>query len=413
MEQLISAARIGRSLGVHLILATQKPAGVVDDQIWSNSRFRVCLKVQEKADSMDVIKRPDAAEIAETGRFYLQVGFNELFEMGQSAWSGAPYYPTNKFEADKNENITVIDNIGKSIKNPPKQIDEIVKYIIKIADEENIKARPIWLEPIKSVIYLDDIKNKYNIKDIKYKFNPVVGEYDDPVTQSQYAMTIPICKDGNVIIYGASGSGKTTFITTIIYILDFGSEILRVFEKAPHVGEVLLSYENEKINNLFKILYSEIEKRKKLFVEFGGDYNSYIKNSGSTIEALLIIINNITAFTEAYEELSDKLAYLIRECTKYEIYFVTTIPNINGIRYKLAENFKYVYSLQLNDNSEYVSILGQTDGVIPAKYKGRGIFKVDNVYEFQIALPFKDLDNTFELIRRYCNKKEYIKNFIL
>ena len=113
MEQLISAARIGRSLGVHLILATQKPAGVVDDQIWSNSRFRVCLKVQEKADSMDVIKRPDAAEIAETGRFYLQVGFNELFEMGQSAWSGAPYYPTNKFEADKNENITVIDNIGR------------------------------------------------------------------------------------------------------------------------------------------------------------------------------------------------------------------------------------------------------------------------------------------------------------
>lgn len=79
MEQLISAARIGRSLGVHLILATQKPSGVVDDQIWSNSKFRVCLKVQEKADSQDVIKCPDAAELSQTGRFYLQVGFNELF----------------------------------------------------------------------------------------------------------------------------------------------------------------------------------------------------------------------------------------------------------------------------------------------------------------------------------------------
>ncbi len=90
MEQLISAARIGRSLGIHLILATQKPSGVVDDQIWSNSRFRVCLKVQERSDSMDMIKRPDAAALAETGRFYLQVGFNELFAMGQSAWSGAP-----------------------------------------------------------------------------------------------------------------------------------------------------------------------------------------------------------------------------------------------------------------------------------------------------------------------------------
>ena len=48
MDQLISTARIGRSLGVHLILATQKPSGVVDNQIWSNTRFRVCLRVQEK-----------------------------------------------------------------------------------------------------------------------------------------------------------------------------------------------------------------------------------------------------------------------------------------------------------------------------------------------------------------------------
>jgi S-DNA-T family DNA segregation ATPase FtsK/SpoIIIE len=88
MAQLVSAARIGRSLGVHLILATQKPSGVVDDQIWSNSKFRVSLKVQERADSMDMLKRPDAAELTDTGRFYLQVGYNELFEMGQSAWAG-------------------------------------------------------------------------------------------------------------------------------------------------------------------------------------------------------------------------------------------------------------------------------------------------------------------------------------
>ena len=91
MEQLISTARIGRSLGVHLILATQKPAGVVNDQIWSNSKFRVCLKVQDKADSVDMIKCPDAAALKNPGRFYLQVGYNELFSMGQAAWAGAQY----------------------------------------------------------------------------------------------------------------------------------------------------------------------------------------------------------------------------------------------------------------------------------------------------------------------------------
>ena len=50
-----------------------------------------------------------------------------------------------------------------------------------------------------------------------------------------------------------------------MYVLDFASETLRAFDKSPHVGEVLLSYEVEKINNLFKMLYSEIERRKKLF----------------------------------------------------------------------------------------------------------------------------------------------------
>ena len=68
MKELISAARIGRSLGVHLILATQKPSGVVDDQIWSNSKFKLCLKVQNKDDSNEVIKTPLAAEIKEPGR---------------------------------------------------------------------------------------------------------------------------------------------------------------------------------------------------------------------------------------------------------------------------------------------------------------------------------------------------------
>ena len=51
MSELVSTARVGRSLGMHLILATQKPSGVVDDQIWSNSHFHLCLKVQNEGDS--------------------------------------------------------------------------------------------------------------------------------------------------------------------------------------------------------------------------------------------------------------------------------------------------------------------------------------------------------------------------
>lgn len=91
MRELISVAQVGRSLGVHLILATQKPAGTVDDNIWSNSKFRLCLRVQDRQDSTDMLHRPDAAYITQAGRCYMQVGNDELFELFQSAWSGATY----------------------------------------------------------------------------------------------------------------------------------------------------------------------------------------------------------------------------------------------------------------------------------------------------------------------------------
>ncbi len=91
MRELISVAQVGRSLGVHLILATQKPSGTVDDNIWSNSKFRLCLRVQDKQDSNDMLHKPDAAYITQAGRCYLQVGNDELYELFQSGFSGAVY----------------------------------------------------------------------------------------------------------------------------------------------------------------------------------------------------------------------------------------------------------------------------------------------------------------------------------
>ncbi len=91
MRELVSVAQVGRSLGVHLILATQKPAGTVDDNIWSNSKFRLCLRVQDRQDSMDMLHRAEAAYITQAGRGYLQVGNDEIFELFQSGYSGATY----------------------------------------------------------------------------------------------------------------------------------------------------------------------------------------------------------------------------------------------------------------------------------------------------------------------------------
>ncbi len=429
MEQLISAARIGRSLGVHLILATQKPSGVVDDQIWSNSKFRVCLKVQEKADSQDIIKCPDAAELTQTGRFYLQVGFNELFALGQSAWCGAEYIPTETVEKSVDNSIQIVDNLGHVLMNVKpakkithtgkkvKQIVSIVKYLSDLANEESISVRPLWLPPISPRIFVDDLERKYTNTSEGTYLCPIVGEYDDPFNQKQGVLTIPFSSEGNCLIYGSTGNGKTTMLTTIsysliknhsaeelnLYIMDFGSETLKVFETAPQVGGVIVSSNTEKAVNFFKMLHKEVEHRKNLFSEFGGDYASYCKNSGKTIPNIVVLINNYAGFAEQYEDLTESFALLTRDGVKYGIYFVVTASNTNAIRYVIAQNFKMTMCMQLNDATDYSIVIGKTDGLIPSKHKGRGLVALDRAYEFQTAY-CSDATDTFEFISKYCEE---------
>lgn len=113
MRELISVAQVGRSLGVHLILATQKPSGTVDDNIWSNTKFRLCLRVADKQDSKDMLHKPDAAYLTQAGRCYLQVGNDEIYELFQSGWSGAVY--DEEAGSVKHNFAVQLENSGKVV----------------------------------------------------------------------------------------------------------------------------------------------------------------------------------------------------------------------------------------------------------------------------------------------------------
>ena len=412
MTELTSTARVGRSLGVHLILATQKPGGVVDDQIRSNSRFRVCLKVQDAGDSAEMLGRPEAAALVDTGRFYLQVGYNELFEIGQSAWAGAPYYPSVKVIKDRDDAISVINTNGRVIAeanvdrfekvvDPPKQLDVITGYINKVCEEEKIKHWKMWLDPIPGLTYIDELAGKYGRSDeSRFILNPIVGEYDDPAHQAQGVLRVPITVDGNVIIYGSTDSGKTMFIEAVcyslmndhsprevnIYIMDFGAETLTAFAESPHVGDVILSYEAEKVNNLFKLMLGKLDTRKKLLSQFGGSMAQYNLKAEKPEPNIVVVINNFAAFNELFEEKSSEINYLTREGTKYGIYFIITCTGVNNVKFSLLQNFKLLYCLQLNNPDDYATVVGKTEGLLPEKCKGRGLYRSDKLlFEFQTA----------------------------
>lgn len=438
MNELVSAARIGRSLGVHLILATQKPAGVVDDQIWSNSRFKIALKVQTAEDSNELLKRPDAANIKETGRFYLQVGYNELFELGQSAWSGAKYIPTDRILKNIDDSINFIDNSGNVIKkvndtvkqenniNLGDQLTNIVKYLYNIAKRENIQFKQLWLPSIPKEIYLSNVIDKYKYSSVPYQINPLIGEYDDPTTQYQNLLTVDLTNNGNLLIFGNVGSGKENLLMTLIYstciyhtpqevnfyILDFGAEILKSFNNMPHIGDIVLIEDKDKVKNCFLMLEREINRRKEFFSSFGGGYSSYIKTNEEKLPLIVCVLNGYESFIENYGNYDDYFAHLLRESSKYGIVFILTAVAPNSVRSRISQSFTNKIMLQVADDFDYKFIMGAPDGLKPAKYFGRGLSTVgEKVFEFQTSYIY--LKNKInDVIKESAEKfaKSYKKN---
>lgn len=412
MKELISAARIGRSLGVHLILATQKPSGQVDEQIWSNSRFKLCLKVQSQEDSNEVLKSPLAAEIKEPGRAYFQVGNNEIFELFQSAYSGAPekISESNVKEyaiyevSDSGKRKTVFSQKGQnSSESKRTQLEAIVDFVNKYCTDHGIaRLANICLPPLPTVIeYPVNLRMNNSMVEI--------GWYDDPDNQIQQAAQLDL-DNKNTLIIGSAQYGKTNILQSMIrtiaanttpnkaniYILDFGSLVLKNFENLNHVGGVVSPSEDEKLKNLFKLLFTEISIRKEKLVSVGvSSYASYMEAGYTDLPHIYLLIDNLTALIELYLEDDDSLLNIIREGVSVGISTIAANSQIAGIGYKYISNFANKIALYCNDSTEYANIFDHAS-LQPDEIAGRCVIEIDKkLFECQTYLAFdgiKEID---------------------
>lgn len=410
MDNLISVARIGRSLGVHLILATQKPSGVVNDQIWSNTKFRVCLKVQDAQDSKEMLKRPEAASIKQTGRFYLQVGYDEFFALGQSAWCGAKYYPSEKIIKQVDKSVDFIDDNGNVIKSiqsgnnikieaQGEQLAAIMKNIIEVAAMSNKRAKRLWLNAIEPIILVDNLEKKYGFKPVAYDVRAVLGEYDAPERQEQNLLTYSLAKDGNTIVYGNDEIERENMLNAIlysickthsskeinIYIVDYGSEQMRIFDGFPQIGGLVFLGDDEGIKNLFKLMAEEIKSRKKRFLPFGGTLESYNARNEKKMPQILFIINNYEGLLEIYNTISEDIASLARECERYGIILLITCNTPATVGRRVSQSFNNKYTLHLSDSSDYYGVFGTKSKTKPRDIQGRGLANTNGIHEFQTA----------------------------
>jgi len=237
-----------------------------------------------------------------------------------------------------------------------------------------------------------------------------IGIYDDPDTQYQGEAYFDFDAD-NTIIVGASQTGKTNLLQLIVreiasqkkaneasfYIIDFGSMILKNFEELNHVGGVVLSSEEEKLKNLFKLLLQELDVRKEKLMSVGvSSISSYNEAGYNDIPHLYVILENFAVFRELYaDKYEDDFLFIAREGITYGISLIVTATTTSGFGYKYMSNFANHIALTCNDNSEYSNLFDRCR-TEPSNMPGRVLVCFNKaIYEAQTYLSFdgeKEID---------------------
>lgn len=452
MKELISVAQVGRSLGVHLILATQKPSGTVDDNIWSNSKFRLCLRVQDRQDSNDMLHKPDAAFITQAGRCYLQVGNDEIFELFQSGYSGAVYEEgmegqstaatlltrTGKTAVVGSRNRMKKKALQKSAVKEETQLDAVIKYLNVVADNNGYsKTMQLWLPVLKEAVYLEELEGykerifdgqNWKKRPGKWNLEAVVGIYDDPEKQAQNPLKISFSDNGHYAVCGSVVSGKSTFLQTMLcslihtytpgqlqlYILDFSSHLLAPFEEAPHTGGIIYDTQEDKLAKFMFMLTAMMDERKEKFQ--GGNYEQYMQAYGESLPAVLIVIDNFSNFREkSHCKYDDIIFRLSREGVGYGIYLAVSAAGFGSgeIPARIGDNIRTVISLEQADKFKYMEVMRVTRlPILPeCDVKGRGLALADGrILEFQTALSVEAEDDFArgQILTRQCQKMKSI-----
>jgi DNA segregation ATPase FtsK/SpoIIIE-like protein len=437
--QFESITRLGRAFGATLILATQRPAGMVTDQMRANMKFRICLRVETADDSKELLKRSDAATLpALGGRGYIQVGGGPLIEL-QAAWAGADYVDDGNDPTYKTAEM--LDALDLNVDNQPGiMIDWIVGALGAEAKRQKIprQLKP-WPDPLPDVLPLDlPIDGSYlegskpgqeAVLDplvarwMKYRSgrplwkevdwsNPIpmlanVGVIDNPYQSKQKLMSIDLASDP-LIAFGAAGRGKTTFLKTLIvslaaslspedlhiYVLDFGRGGLKPLRAMPHIGGIVDANEAERVERLMRMVRHIIDDRQQKLATYDSveEYNA--ANPKDTLPAVLVVIDDVSEFKETYDEYLLDLVNLIRDGRSFGVYFALTGGVVGDAPSRLFSVLGQRVTFTQLDPTDYSMIVGR--GWININdVPGRGLM-VDTVdgkpqpLEFHTAVPGGD-----------------------
>jgi len=407
VDGVLDIANQGRSLGVHFVLATQRPQGIVTPAIRANTDLRIALRMSDPAESIDVIGHPDASRIPKrlAGRAFLYQD-RRLTEL-QTAYLGREHRATQEaivstrpFELET-DGHPPSDGVGgdETPADVPTDLTLLLDAIRRAAEIAGIAPNdPPWLEPLEPLIQLDALPARSNAI-------PALGVLDEPARQRQRVFEFDLEADGHVLVYGTGGSGKTTFLRTLaaslardadvddveIYAIDCSTHALSSIGPLPHVGGIVYSDDPERARRLFARLARTMDERRERFAAAGAStLSEYVEATGMRLPRIVVLLDDYAGFVAAFArvdrgELIDLLPRLVAEGRPLGIHFAMTTAHHGGFPHSLTALVPLRIILRMASAGDYAMLLADAKSVAGAEFPdGRG-FLVDGT-ELQCAV---------------------------
>lgn len=332
---LVNIAQRGRSLGIHLILATQRPSGVVSAEIRANTNLRISLRVTDVADSSDVIDAPDAARISASvpGRAYVRLGHSSLIPFqtarvgGRSVSVGGPEplpdpVVTELGWASAGYPLPVAPR-AETVEGESTDLTRVVEAARGAALELDVAPNHSpWLPALSEVVLSEDLPSPRSLEaDDGVQLPPVSWALADlPSAQSQHPVTIDLAELSHLFIAGSARSGRSQALRTIagrladtistadlhIFGIDMGNGALLPLMRLPHTGAVVQRSERERVVRLFDRLQTELTRRQELLGRLGvADITEQRAQADpeQRLSHLVVLLDRWESFTSTFGDL--------------------------------------------------------------------------------------------------------------
>ena len=417
VASLVGIAQRGRGLGVHLLLATQRPSGAVSENIRANANLRICLRVQTPQDSNDVIDSPAAARIARTqpGRAQVRLGPSELIPIQTALVTGSTatgpprvvdvrafaFAPMNGADA------------GRDAKPQRSDLQRLVTAARDAFSSLDLgPPRRPWLPPLPADVALDDVVALGPPRPLAGERGlvPALALADDPDAQAQYPVGWNL-DAGNLLLYGLGGSGTTTALATMalalagiagpdrihVYVMDFGAGELAPLAALAHVGAVITTPEHERQRRLLTRLRGELESRRGLDA-----------SARAGVPRIVLLLDGYSGFASEHNDLAgdstrEALARVWADGPELGIHMAITAERAGGVPNALASLAQQRLVFRLADLPDYAQF-GVHRSDVPRFTPGRAVVGGSG-QAIQLARPREPLP---EAVARYTPGKRTV-----